>query len=70
MTLSEMHANRESKRSFRSMEIDQLVFFIRNADVENARRSLVNFLERGEPVSREIVSAYQLLERGFPTVFD
>jgi hypothetical protein len=52
------------------MEIDQLVFFIRNADVDSARRSLVSFLERGEPVSREIVSAYQLLERGFPVVLD
>jgi hypothetical protein len=52
------------------MEIDQLVYFIRHADVDNARRSLVIFLERGEPVSREIVTAFQLLERGFPAVFD
>ena len=57
-------------KSARSMEIDQLVYFIRNADVDNARRTLVNFLERGEPVSKEIVTAYQLLERGFPAVYD
>ena len=60
----------EMEKSSRAMEIDQLVYFIRNADVDNARRSLVTFLERGEPVSKEIVTAYQLLERGFPAVYD
>ena len=70
MAISEMHFEGQSSKSSRAMEIDQLVYFIRHADVDNARRSLVNFLERGEPVSKEIVTAFQLLERGSPAVFD
>jgi hypothetical protein len=55
-----------SSKTPRAMQIDQLVYFIQQADIENARRTLVDFLQRGEPVSREIVKAYEQLERGFP----
>ena len=48
-------------KSPRAMEIDLLVYFIRTADLRNARQSLVNFLARGERVSREIVAAYEQL---------
>jgi hypothetical protein len=64
------NGRKEMGKSSRAMEIDQLVYFIRNADLDSARRSLVNFLERGEPVSKEIVTAYQHLERGFAVVCD
>jgi len=70
MSLSQLPIEGQSGKSSRAMEIDQLVYFIRHADVDNARHSLVTFLERGEPVSKEIVTAFQLLERGFPAVFD
>jgi len=51
----------ESK-SLRAIEIDELVWFIRTADVLSARRALVNFFHRGERVSRDILREYQLLE--------
>ena len=51
-------------KSSRAMEIEDLIRYIRNADVENARKTLVSFLERGERVSHEIVTEYQQLDRG------
>ena len=51
-----------NSKSTRSSEIDQLVYFIRTQDLQNARRSLVSLFDRGEQVSREIIEAYQLLE--------
>jgi len=51
-----------SCKSPRAMEIDQLVYFIRTSDIQNARRSIVNLLGRGERLSHEILEAYHRLE--------
>jgi hypothetical protein len=51
-----------SAKSPRALEIDQLVYFIRTADVHSARRAITSLLNRGEQISREILSAYHKLE--------
>lgn len=53
-----------STKSLREIEIEQLVYFIRQSDVHNARRSIVNLLGRGQLISRDIVLEYQQLEAG------
>jgi hypothetical protein len=53
-----------SAMASRSMEIDQLVYFIRTSDLHNARRSIVNLLGRGQRISREILIEYHRLETG------
>ncbi len=57
-----LFTSKELTKSTRALEIDLLVYFIRMADLPNARQLLVNLLGRGERVSREIVRAYEHLE--------
>ena len=57
----------ELTKSARAAEIDQLVIFIRNRDIQNARRMLKALTGKGKRISREIVDAYERLgldERG------
>ena len=49
-------------KSARAAEIEQLIQFIRNRDIRNARRMLVVLMGKGERISREIVAAYERLE--------
>lgn len=62
MNHTPLYSSTGMTKSPRAWEIDLLVYFIRMADLQNARQSLVTFLERGERVSREIVADYERLE--------
>jgi len=48
----------ESTANSRAMEIARLVYFIQVQDIQSAEGMLGRFQQRGERVSREIMSAY------------
>lgn len=50
------------EKNKRAVEIDQLVQFIQQRDIQNARRKLVDLMGKGVRISREIVVAYERLE--------
>ena len=54
----------ESTKDTREAEINQLVSYIRQRDIRNARRMLVVLMGKGERISREIVAAYERMEQG------